>query len=199
MPRAPYGRRALFVGVAGIASFAWVSSGPSSTANADDHTSAQVIVLALATDPSRETVLAEALRETGDALARATAMRASGDETRAKAADGLALEWAETARDLARAAEAERAAAELRRKAIAAEAQVQRTRALVEDGLARVGRLQKELDDSASRAGTRGTGSPESRVAVEVHDGAPPVAKAPAKAPANDAAPLAKKTTGATR
>jgi hypothetical protein len=67
------------------------------------------------------------------------------------------------ARDLAKAADAETAAADLRHKAVAAQEQLERTRALVEEGIARVGRLQAELVEAEHAPRT-------DRVAVEVHD-----------------------------
>ena len=62
-----------------------------------------------------------------------TGLRAAYDETRACAADGAALEWAETARDVVRAVDAEAKSAETRGKALEAQAQVTRTRALVDE------------------------------------------------------------------
>jgi hypothetical protein len=107
-------------------------------------------------------------------------MRAAGDEAHARAADGLALEWAETARDVARAVDVEKTAADLRRKVMAEQAQIQRARALIEEGIVRVGRLRKELEDSLARV--RSPHDPgEVRTAVEVHDGDP---SRPAAAPA---------------
>jgi hypothetical protein len=117
----------------------------------DDHTTASALVLSLERDASRAPVLGAALGHAKDALERAGRLRSAGDEAHAKAADGLAREWAETARDLARAADAERQAAEIRRKAVDAQAQLERSRALVEEAIARAGRLRSELE-AASRA-----------------------------------------------
>jgi hypothetical protein len=94
----------------------------------------------------------------------------------------LAREWAETARDVGRAVDAEARAVERRRSAVESQAQLERTRALVEEGIAHVGRLRSELD----KVQTSGKGP---RTAVEVHDGqrAKPGAK-PAKATGVDSA-----------
>jgi hypothetical protein len=108
-------------------------------------------------------VTAEALRRAAEATEQATRFRAAGDESHAKAADGLAREWSETARDLALAAAAEKLAEERKRQSMKAQAQLERTRALVEEGIARLGRLRAELEGGPSR----------STVAVESHDGQP--------------------------
>jgi hypothetical protein len=140
--------------------------------SADDHASATAIVAQLEHDgdASHAAVTAEAVGNAKNALERAVRMRAAGDEPHAKAADGLALEWAETGRDLAKAADAETKADELRKKAVDAQAQLERTRALVEEGIARVGRLKAELEEA-------GRAPHPDRVAVEVHDGEKPHGK----------------------
>src|SRR5258708_2213352 len=86
-------------------------------------------------DTARGRITGDALARARDARERATRLRRAGDEAHAKTADGLAREWAETGRDLARAADAEAAATELRRKAMAEQAQVERARALAEEGI----------------------------------------------------------------
>jgi hypothetical protein len=130
---------------------------------ADEHSAAQALVTQLEHDSAHAAVTAEALANAKGALERATRIRMTGDEAHAKAADGLALEWAQVARDLAKASDAETTAAELRRKAVSAQEQLERTRALVEEGIARVGRLQAELAEAERVPRT-------DRVAVEVHD-----------------------------
>jgi hypothetical protein len=148
----------------------------------DDHTAAVEIVKQLESNPARAAVAADALARAKEALERATRLRSAGDEPHAKAADGLAREWAEDARDIARAAEAEAAAAEARRKAVDAQAQVERTRAMVEEGIARIGRLTAELNQverPAPAGGAHGGASAgASKRAVEVHAAEPePAAK----------------------
>jgi hypothetical protein len=120
----------------------------------DDHAVATAIVLKLEQEASEAPVIATAVGRAKEALQRATQLRGAGDEAHAKAADGLAREWAETAHDLARAADAERTASELRRKAVDAQARLERSRALVEEAIARAGRLRAELEAS-SRAATK--------------------------------------------
>jgi multidrug efflux pump subunit AcrA (membrane-fusion protein) len=114
----------------------------------DDHAATEVIVRQLEGDSAHRTVTAEALARTKGAFERAARLRGAGDEAHGKSADSLAREWAETARDLVRAADAETAAVDLRRKAVDAEEKLERTRALVEESIARVGRLTATLDKS---------------------------------------------------
>jgi hypothetical protein len=154
----------------------------------DDHAAATSLVTELAKDTAHAAVTAEALAQAKQALERATRLRAAGDETHARAADGLAREWAETARDLVKTVDAEARAAELRRKAVDAQAQLERSRTLVEEEIARVGRLRAEL------AEVEKSGSKEERTAVEVHDGeAAPDKKKAGKKGAATAPPAPKK------
>jgi hypothetical protein len=97
-------------------------------------------------------VIAEAIEHANEATERATRLRAAGDEVHAKVADGLAREWAETARDVGLAAAAEQMADDRKRQAIQAQAQLQRTKALVEESIARLGRLRAELDAASGQA-----------------------------------------------
>jgi hypothetical protein len=91
-------------------------------------------------------VVAEPVGQAKRALARAHGARASGDTAHARMFDALALEWAETARALLRAAKAEAAAAEVARRGREVETQLERARALLEETQARRGRAAAELD-----------------------------------------------------
>jgi hypothetical protein len=165
----------------------------------DDHGVATALIAPVERDAATASVAAAAIANTKAALERSARFRAAGDEAHAKAADGLALEWAQVARDLAKAASVETSAADVRRKAVDAQAQLERTRAQVEEGIARVGRLQAELAETER---TR-----VDRLAVEMHDGderrrtdgashktprQAPKASGPAKAPAANAPAPAK-------
>jgi hypothetical protein len=142
-----------------------------SAQGAGDHDAAQALVLELEHDTAHATVTADAVASAKGALERATRLRSAGDEAHARAADGLALEWAQGGRDVARAVDAEAKAAELRHKAVDAQALLERTRAQIEEGIARVGRLRAQLQE-AEKAGK------VDHVAVEVHEGeAPPPRK----------------------
>jgi len=156
---------ALLVGVvAGVLAVAAPAA-----AQDEDRAAAQALVQQLDHDAAHHAVTAEALAQAKDALERATRLRTAGDEAHALTADGLAREWAETARDLVRASDAEAKASELRRKAMDAQAQLERSRALVEEGIARVGRLRAEIEEAER----------QDRTAVEAHAGETPPAARP--------------------
>src|SRR5262249_12460978 len=78
---------------------------------AEDPRAAAAIVGELERDTAHAASIAEPLGQAKAAIERATRFRAAGDEAHAKAADGLALEWAQVAREVVRAADAEAAAA----------------------------------------------------------------------------------------
>ena len=158
------GAVAVLCAALGAAAMVLGSAGVASAQSADEHGAAAAIVAQLEHDAVHAAVTTEAIASAKAALERATRLRSAGDEAHAKAADGLALEWAETGRDLSRAADAEARATELRHKAVDAQAQLERTRALVEEGITRIGRLQTQLADAEK------TARPD-RVAIELHAG----------------------------
>lgn len=152
-------------------------------AQGDDHAAAQAVVDEVGRDTAHAAITGEALGLARDELERATRLRVVYDEKRARAADGAAREWAEMARDLLRAVDAEAKAGEVRRKALEKQEQVDRTRALVDEDIARIGRLKAELE-AAEKAAKHDDGS--ARHAVEVHEGEP---REPAKKATKKAAP----------
>jgi hypothetical protein len=172
----PSGRRGAIVACASLMVLgSAISTVNTAGAQGNDRAAAEALVGPMEKAPPAP-VTAEALARASDALEQATRFRAAGDEAHAKAADGLAREWAETARDLALAAATEKQAEERKRQAIQAQAQLERTRALVEDGIARLGRIRAELDAAPARTST----------AVEAHDGQPkPAPTGNARASAN--------------
>lgn len=103
-------------------------------------------VEAKATDPRTKKLVESSLEHAKKSLERAHGARASGDAVHARMLDGLALEWAETARDLLRAAAAEQAAASAADKAREASVRAERARALLEETQARRGRADAELE-----------------------------------------------------
>jgi hypothetical protein len=121
------------LGLAGTAAFA------------DPSGEASAILDGLASDAKHKAATAAIVQRGKDALERATRMRAAGDEAHAKLADGLALELAETGRDLVRAIDVETTADETRRAATDAGVMGERERALLEEGIARNGRLKAEI------------------------------------------------------
>lgn len=110
-------------------------------------------------DAEAAKVVAEPLRQVKKALERAYGARAAGDEPHARMLDALALTWAEAARDLARAASAERVAATTSQRAREAQIKAERARALLEETQARreraaaeIVRVEAEAKDAVRRA-----------------------------------------------
>ena len=91
-------------------------------------------------------VTAEPVARARRALRRAEDVRAAGDQHHGLMLEALALEWAEAAEALTRAAEIERQAVLMERKLSRAETKAIRAKALVEETLARRGRAQKKLE-----------------------------------------------------
>lgn len=91
-------------------------------------------------------VVAEPLKNAKRALERAHGARTSGDQAHARMLDGLALEWAETARELDRAAAAEQVALAIGKRAHDVSTKADRARALLEETQARRGRAAAELE-----------------------------------------------------
>jgi len=71
----------------------------------------------------------------------------SAPSARAPRLEDTALEWAEVARDLVRASEAERASDGLEQEASTLATEIARVRAAVEQAMARVGRARQDLKD----------------------------------------------------
>ena len=111
----------------------------------DDRATAEALLKEVDASPRKD--VAEGLTTRARAaLDRAAKLRASGDETHAKLADGVARSWAEAARDVARAATVEESSANTRRAANDAGALADRERALLEEAIAQSGRLRAQLD-----------------------------------------------------
>ena len=138
-------------------------------ARADDATSTADLIAAVERDTSHGPDVAGLLKRAKDAMERATRLRSAGDETHARLADGLAREDAEAARDLARAIDAERAADDAVHAALDAGARGERERALLEEGIARNGRLRAQIEEVGHPTGETKT----SRSATSVDATAP--------------------------
>jgi hypothetical protein len=144
----PVRRWAVAVTVAGVTfSGAALQIGLGGLAFADDRGTATALLNELANDAVHKEATAAIVQRGRDALERATRMRAAGDEAHAQLADGLAREEAESGHDLVRALDAERMADEARRAATDAGTVGERERALLEEGIARSGRLRAEIDE----------------------------------------------------
>ncbi len=116
-------------------------------------------------DPESARVTADAIKAVKRALERGHGARAAGDEAHAHMLEGLALEWAETARDLARAAAAERVAQAIGKKAYDVQTQAERARALLEETQARRGRAAAELShvEAEAKDAARGAADTEAQ------------------------------------
>jgi hypothetical protein len=110
------------------------------SARADDRAAAKEILTTL--DRSSKD---DAVKQAETALERGTRMRNAGDDIHARVAEGLALEWALLARERARTEETEKAARVSEVAVLEAGARVERERALLEEAIARGGRLRAEL------------------------------------------------------
>jgi colicin import membrane protein len=93
------------------------------------------------------------VEEAKRALERASGARRSGDVHHAELLEGLAREWAETARDLVRAASVEADAGTLELAAAEAGVQAERARSLLEEAVARRGRGEAELERLSADGG----------------------------------------------
>lgn len=107
-------------------------------------------------------VVAEPVEKAKRSLGRAHEARAAGDAAHARLLDGLALEWAETARDLLRAVDAEITAVGTAQRAREASTRLERARALLEETQARRGRAAAELE--RVEAGAREAAAAAARV-----------------------------------
>jgi hypothetical protein len=105
-----------------------------------------------ARDAGTAKVVAAAVENAKKSLERAHGARVSGDGLHARLLDGLALEWAETARDLERAAAAEQSSLVAAKAAADATTQADRARSLLEETQARRQRAAAELDKAEADA-----------------------------------------------
>lgn len=151
------------------------------SAKDDDRAIAEATVKEVEAAPSGKALAGEPLARAHEALDRAQRLRDVRDEPRARLADGLARTWAETARDVVKAAEAEARAKKAREESVDAGAQVDRERALLEEGLGQAGRLAAQLE-ALEREAKHG---PDRTSNVASDAGAP--SKGPASAPKKDA------------
>jgi hypothetical protein len=111
-------------------------------------------ILAAAGSSSADAALLKApLGEAKKALGRARDARNAGDIAHAEMLEGLAREWAETARDLTRAAAIEADAGALETSASQANLKAERGRALLEEAISRRGRAEAELEKLSVSAG----------------------------------------------
>lgn len=104
--------------------------------------------------PAHAQLAKEPIERAEHALRRARDARAAGDHEHAVLLEQVAEEWADTGRDLVRAAQVENEVAALQKRNAELETKVVRARALLEETLARRGRAQTSLDQLEADAGT---------------------------------------------
>ncbi len=181
------------LGVGGALVVAAVALGAHASAMDDDRAMALSALRDVEARPEAKELAKEPLARAHEALDRAQRLRDVRDEPRARLCDGLARTWAETARDVVKAAEAETRARASRGSALDAGAQVERERATLEEGIGQTGRLKAQLEALESEGKQR----PDRTSAVARDaDGGAPRSLTPKAAPSGPAAPTpAPKTT----
>jgi hypothetical protein len=122
---------------------------------------AKLLIQAIEGVPAQRKVAREPLESAKNALERANDARRSQDIAHADLLDALALEWAETARDLARAAELEKKVSDVQQKAADVEAKSVRAMAIVEAAVARRGRASERLEGLEPHQDTHQQGAKE--------------------------------------
>ncbi|WP_394850748.1 hypothetical protein LZC95_25240 [Pendulispora brunnea] len=136
-----------------------------------DRARAESVIAELEGNAANKALTADVVRRARQYLEQGQKMRAEGDEAHAKLADSVAREWAEVGRDLVRTVELEKRAIEARRAADDAGAEVERERALLDEGIAQNGRLRAQVEaaerekkqepDKTSPSATRDAGAPK--------------------------------------
>jgi len=116
------------------------------SAKEDDRAVAESALKEAEASPRGKEIAKEPIQRAREALERAQRLRDVRDEPRARLCDGLARTWAETARDVVKAAELEARAGAARSLALDAGAQVERERAQLEEGLGQEGRLRAQIE-----------------------------------------------------
>jgi hypothetical protein len=149
-----------------------------------DRAEAERLVAQLERDPAHKELSQDAVRQAREYLDRGQKLRQRGDDAHASIADGVAREWAELGRDLVRAADVEQKASAARRAADDAGAQLERERALLEEGIAQNGRLRAQLEaaerekkqepEKTSRTATRDAGAKPAPASKSAPDGGKP-------------------------
>jgi hypothetical protein len=165
----------------------------------DDRTVAESTLREVEASPRGKELAKEPTARAREALERAQRLRDVRDEARARLCDGLARTWAETARDVVRAAELEGRSEAARASATDAGAQLERERALLEEGLGQQGRLRAQLEalEHEAKRGPDRTSAvakedpKKTAIPGDVPEGPAPKKGPPATKPAPSAKPIA--------
>lgn len=151
MPKLDWSARSIFTCAGAMALVTALGAGVAVAAQPDDRSTTEQILREIRAT-SHKDAASEMVARSRAALARAAKLRASGDEARARLADGLARSWAEAAREVLRAVDVEEKAQAVQRGATDAGVVAERERALLEEGIAQTGRLRAQLDAASSAA-----------------------------------------------
>jgi hypothetical protein len=169
-----------------VASFSlltsWAGSRWEAQAAASPAEEARQLLTAVEADAATRELVSRAVAQAHSALDRAQASAEAGTER--ELLEATALEWAQSARDLQRARAAEQASDGLEQSLSTLQTELVRTRASVEQALARVGRARQELTDLERNApGSGAIKAPSSKAATSADGTA--VRQAPAAKPAD--------------
>lgn len=118
----------------------------------DGATAEQLLKKLEGLDAKLAAVVAEPVKQARRALERAHGARTAGDTSHARMLDALALEWAQTAETLSRAAKSEADAASAQKQSQASATSLERGRTLLEETQARKGRAEAELTRAEAEA-----------------------------------------------
>lgn len=132
-------------------------------ATSDAGEQAKRTIDSIAADPQQKKLTAQPLAQARQALERASDARKAGDADHARLLDELALEWAQTAGDLVHTSKLEQESAKLEKEASEVEAKAVRALAIIEEAVARRGRVQQELDQQT--AGSEAGAAPQPKAA----------------------------------
>ncbi len=123
-----------------------VGAGIAAAARGSDRDAAEAVLSSLKSDPAAAKLAAEPIEKAEHALRRAGDARAAADVEHAALLEAEGREWAETGRDLTRAAAAEKKLAETQKQTAEVETKLARARALLEETVARRGRAREKLE-----------------------------------------------------
>ncbi len=137
-----------------------VVAGAALAGNESPRAAAERTAQAVSAVPAHARLAREPLENVASVLRRADDARAAGDHEHAALLEAVALEWAESGRDLVRAAEAEAEADELSTRASELEERLVRARALLEQTVARRGRARARLEQLERQGAKSEEGSP---------------------------------------
>ncbi len=129
----------------------------------DPRAQAEATLKQVEATPAHKTLAKEPLDQAHRALRRAAGARAAGDQRHGGQLEALALEWAQAASNLVRAADAERQASAIEKQAAESERKAVRARALLEETIDRRGRAEerlRQLTDGGAPAATDGGAQP---------------------------------------